>query len=304
MTKTMRKILAVLLSVCMVCSVFVIGTVPAYADLVNNPGAVNNTGYVQVDVCTTVYLDSGTVDIDLATSGYSVGSGYPVSFKSEATIILNCSYGDYYYGSEIAYGSANGTTYNLSGYYYWGSNYSTVTAWETSPTAVNGPTGYCIMAATNTAYLPVPALNTSVTYPFNTVATANYVLVNESTEAPVSVTLHTYCSHTNATVTQYDGSNHWKHCNVCGANWDTAGHSWSEYSRTPATCNAPGTVYYSCGCGATTTSSLAQLTHSFTTYSYNNNATCTSDGTETAYCDHGCGASDTRTKVGTHARSL
>ena len=40
------------------------------------------------------------------------------------------------------------------------------------------------------------------------------------------------------------------------------------------------------------------LGHSFTHYVYDNNATYDDDGTETAQCDHGCGLTDTRTKVG------
>lgn len=42
----------------------------------------------------------------------------------------------------------------------------------------------------------------------------------------------------------------------------------------------------------------AALGHSFTHYVYDNNATYDDDGTETAQCDHGCGLTDTRTKVG------
>lgn len=38
--------------------------------------------------------------------------------------------------------------------------------------------------------------------------------------------------------------------------------------------------------------------HSFTHYIYDNNATYDDDDTETAQCDHGCGLTDTRTKVG------
>lgn len=38
--------------------------------------------------------------------------------------------------------------------------------------------------------------------------------------------------------------------------------------------------------------------HSFTHYVYDNNVTYDDDGTETAQCDHGCGLTDTRTKVG------
>ena len=41
-----------------------------------------------------------------------------------------------------------------------------------------------------------------------------------------------------------------------------------------------------------------ELGHLFTDYKYNNDAKCGIDGTETAYCDHDCGESDTKTKVG------
>ena len=44
---------------------------------------------------------------------------------------------------------------------------------------------------------------------------------------------------------------------------------------------------------------IAALGHAFTNYVYNNDATTTADGTETALCDHGCGAKDTRTAEGT-----
>ncbi|MBP5420691.1 MAG: InlB B-repeat-containing protein [Bacteroidales bacterium] len=45
--------------------------------------------------------------------------------------------------------------------------------------------------------------------------------------------------------------------------------------------------------------SVTKTDHSFTNYVYNNDATELADGTETAVCDHGCGATDTRTAEGT-----
>ena len=41
------------------------------------------------------------------------------------------------------------------------------------------------------------------------------------------------------------------------------------------------------------------LPHSFTEYTYNNDQSCTKDGTETAECDYGCGTTDTKTVEGT-----
>lgn len=44
--------------------------------------------------------------------------------------------------------------------------------------------------------------------------------------------------------------------------------------------------------------------HSFTNYVYNKDATTEADGTETALCDHGCGATDTHTVEGTMLPSV
>ena len=79
------------------------------------------------------------------------------------------------------------------------------------------------------------------------------------------------------------------------------------------TCTEPGMqAHFACDyCGAVfedaagatpadpETLTIPAREHSFTDYVYNNNATCTADGTETAECDHGCGARDTRTAAGT-----
>ena len=42
----------------------------------------------------------------------------------------------------------------------------------------------------------------------------------------------------------------------------------------------------------------SKIPHKYTNYVSNNDATCTADGTKTAYCDYGCGQTDTRTDVG------
>ena len=44
---------------------------------------------------------------------------------------------------------------------------------------------------------------------------------------------------------------------------------------------------------------IPALGHEFVNYVYNNDATTEADGTETAVCEHGCGASDTHVKEGT-----
>ncbi|HJF93664.1 MAG TPA: DUF6273 domain-containing protein [Lachnoclostridium phocaeense] len=97
-------------------------------------------------------------------------------------------------------------------------------------------------------------------------------------------------------------------CNV------TVGHSPVKTEGKAATCTEEGSrEYYSCSsCGKffedeactkeiadiDTWRVIAPLDHSFTDYVYNNDATCTADGTETAKCDR-CDATDTRVKAST-----
>ena len=97
-------------------------------------------------------------------------------------------------------------------------------------------------------------------------------------------------------------------CNV------TVGHSPVKTGGKEATCTEEGSrEYYSCSsCGKffedeactkeitdiDTWRVIAPLDHSFTNYVYNNDATCTADGTETAKCDR-CDETDTREKAGT-----
>ena len=84
----------------------------------------------------------------------------------------------------------------------------------------------------------------------------------------------------------------------------TGEHSWNEGTvTTQPTCTTEGVKTYTCTNTAhtspiTKTESIPALNHDFKTYIYDNNATCTQDGTETAKCDHGCGMTDTRTKAG------
>ena len=80
-------------------------------------------------------------------------------------------------------------------------------------------------------------------------------------------------------------------------------HSWNEGTvTTQPTCTTPGVKTYTCTNTAhtspiTKTESIPALNHDFKTYIYDNNATCTQDGTETAKCER-CDATDTRTAKG------
>ena len=99
------------------------------------------------------------------------------------------------------------------------------------------------------------------------------------------------CGATKEKILLVDSTNHTGHNTVTRAN------------EVPATCTTPGSYdeVVTCECGAvlsSTPKTTPTTAHSFTNYVYNNDATCTADGTETATCDH-CTATDTRTKAGT-----
>ena len=83
-------------------------------------------------------------------------------------------------------------------------------------------------------------------------------------------------------------------------------HSWNAgVVTTPATCTTPGVRTYTCtkNPAHTKTEPIPALNHQFGAYIYDNNATCTQDGTETAKCER-CNKTDTRTKAGTKLNHL
>ena len=78
-------------------------------------------------------------------------------------------------------------------------------------------------------------------------------------------------------------------------------HSWNAGEvTTPATCTTEGVRTYTCtkNPAHTRTEPIPALNHLFSNYIYDNNATCTQDGTETAKCER-CNETDTRTAKGT-----
>lgn len=74
-------------------------------------------------------------------------------------------------------------------------------------------------------------------------------------------------------------------------------HTYTETITTPATCEVDGEATYTCECGDTYTEPIATQGHIFETYTSNNDATYTADGTETAKCNN-CEVTDTRTAEG------
>lgn len=80
-------------------------------------------------------------------------------------------------------------------------------------------------------------------------------------------------------------------------------HNYTATVTAP-TCTEKGYTTYTCECGDSYKSDYVdKLEHEFTNYVSDNNATYDSDGTKTAYCNHGCGATDTITDAGTKLQS-
>ncbi len=74
-------------------------------------------------------------------------------------------------------------------------------------------------------------------------------------------------------------------------------HAYTEAITTEATCEADGLKTFTCECGDTYTEAIPATGHIFENYVSNNDATYTSDGTETAKCNT-CDLTDTRTAEG------
>ncbi|MDO4363615.1 MAG: leucine-rich repeat domain-containing protein, partial [Clostridia bacterium] len=77
-------------------------------------------------------------------------------------------------------------------------------------------------------------------------------------------------------------------------------HNYKQTIVEP-TCTTQGHTIYTCTeCGYTYKSDfVTTVEHSFKDYKYNNDATCTADGTQTATCEYGCGTQNTITALNT-----
>ena len=89
----------------------------------------------------------------------------------------------------------------------------------------------------------------------------------------------------------------------CGFSNLIKGHNNVIDVAVPATCTMSGKTEGShcsvCGKVLVAQEVIPAYGHEFVNYIYNNDATTEADGTETATCEHGCGATDTRVKEGT-----
>lgn len=75
-------------------------------------------------------------------------------------------------------------------------------------------------------------------------------------------------------------------------------HSYAETVTKQPTCTSEGIKAFKCSCGDSYTESIPAAGHIFGAYTYNNDATEQTDGTETAVCSI-CGEKNTRTASGT-----
>ena len=75
-------------------------------------------------------------------------------------------------------------------------------------------------------------------------------------------------------------------------------HNYTSSVAKASTCTSEGVMTYRCSCGDSYTEAIGKTAHSFGSYTYNNDATESADGTETAVCSV-CGERNTRTAAGT-----
>ncbi len=72
------------------------------------------------------------------------------------------------------------------------------------------------------------------------------------------------------------------------------GHQYGAPVTVPATCTKEGSTTTTCArCGHVNVETIGVIDHSFTEYVSDGNATPTTDGTKTAYCDYECGTHNT-----------
>ena len=75
-------------------------------------------------------------------------------------------------------------------------------------------------------------------------------------------------------------------------------HAYTLTKTNKATCTKDGSYVYSCSCGDSYSENIKKTGHSYGAYVYNNDATYSKDGTETATCAN-CGGKTSRTVSGT-----
>lgn len=131
---------------------------------------------------------------------------------------------------------------------------------------------------------------------------ANDVDLSQLARYEVTVNLSAEHVHSPGAAWSSDADGHWHACSGCADKLDYEVHTPKTVNTKAATCTEDGytgdTVCSVCGYEISQGKAVPATGHSFTSYVPNGDATCTADGTETASCDNGCGAEDTRVGEG------
>lgn len=131
---------------------------------------------------------------------------------------------------------------------------------------------------------------------------ANDVDLSQLARCEVTVNLSVGHVHSPDAAWSSDADGHWHACSGCADKLDYEAHTPETVNAKAATCTEDGytgdTVCSVCGYEISQGESVPATGHSFTSYVSNGDAACTADGTETASCDNGCGAEDTRVEEG------
>lgn len=131
---------------------------------------------------------------------------------------------------------------------------------------------------------------------------ANDVDLSQLARYEVTVNLSAEHVHSPDVAWSSDADGHWHACSGCADKLDYEVHTPKTVNAKAATCTEDGytgdTVCSVCGYEISQGESVPATGHSFTSYVSNGDAACTADGTETASCDNGCGAEDTRVEEG------
>lgn len=131
---------------------------------------------------------------------------------------------------------------------------------------------------------------------------ANDVDLSQLARCEVTVNLSVGHVHSPDAAWSSDADGHWHACSGCADKLDYEVHTPKTVNAKAATCTEDGytgdTVCSVCGYEISQGEAVPATGHSFTSYVPNGDASCTADGTETASCDNGCGAEDTRVEEG------
>lgn len=131
---------------------------------------------------------------------------------------------------------------------------------------------------------------------------ANDVDLSQLARYEVTVNLSAEHVHSPDAAWSSDADGHWHACSGCADKLDYEAHTPKTVNAKAATCTEDGytgdTVCSVCGYEISQGEAVPATGHSFTSYVPNGDAACTADGTETASCDNGCGAEDTRVEEG------